>query len=41
LGVQIINGKPATMVAVGSDEWRNSMITFMDEIVADSGGEDD
>lgn len=36
VGIQIINGRPAKMVAIGSDEWRSSMIQFLDEVIAES-----
>lgn len=36
LGIQIINGQPARMVAVGSEEWRATMRDLLDEIVNDS-----
>jgi hypothetical protein len=35
VAVQIINGQPARMLAVGSDEWRASFRDFMDECIAE------
>lgn len=40
VGLQIINGRPARMVAIGSDEWRSSMVQFLDEIIADDDKEE-
>lgn len=36
LGIQIINGQPARMVAIGSEEWRASLRDLLDEIANDS-----
>jgi hypothetical protein len=41
LGVQIVNGQPSKMVAIGSAEWQRSFTAMIDEIVADAGGDDD
>jgi hypothetical protein len=30
-GLQIINGRPAKSVAIGSDEWSSSTVEFPDE----------
>jgi hypothetical protein len=40
VGIQIIDGKPARTVVVGSEEWRDSMRDLLEEI-ADSGLEDE
>jgi hypothetical protein len=38
VGIQIINGQPARMVAVGSEEWQLSFRDYLDRVVA---GEED
>jgi hypothetical protein len=36
----IVNGMPAKTVAIGRDDWRSSMVQFMDELIGDDDEEE-
>ena len=40
VGIQIVNGHPSRMVAIGSEEWKASFRDVLDRIVEDAGDDD-